>query len=154
LKKIKKRITKEEVIAAVKKLAIHGIQVKGFFVMGFPGETEAQIIETRSFIDYLKTIGLTELAVFQFKPYPGTFEYQRLLNNKPEVLHKLDYLRHKHTSLHGKARYRSEQKDVWLPDDLMIAEIPSGKVKEYVLGSLQSFYGGGLKVLQKESSCT
>lgn len=155
LRKIRKRVTKEQVIAAVTKLAAYDIQAKGFFIMGFPEETEDQIRETRQFIDQLKSIGLTEIAVFQFKPYPGTLEYQQLLRMRPDIINDLTYLRRDLTGLADKARYRAEQKDVWLPDDLSIAEIPSGKVREYVLDALQSFYGTSLEYnLYKDSSCS
>lgn len=152
LKNIKKGITKEQVLATVIKLAFNGIQVKGFFIMGFPGETEKQIQETSDFIKQLKDAGLTEIGVFQFKPYPGTFEYNQLIKLRPEVVGRLNYLIRKKTGLTGKAQYRAEQKDVWLPDDLQIAEIPSGKVREYVLTSLEHFYERSVD-LQKDSSC-
>ncbi|MEK7451201.1 MAG: radical SAM protein [Patescibacteria group bacterium] len=152
LKNIKKGITREQSLLAVKKLGLNRIQVKGFFIMGFPGETEEQIQETASFIAQLKDVGLTEIGVFQFKPYPGTSEYSQLINSRPEILGRLNYLMRKETGLTGKAQYRAEQKEAWLPDDLQIAEIPSGKVREYVLTSLKDFYGESINI-QKGPSC-
>src|SRR5581483_8962096 len=122
---------------------------------GFPGETEAQMRETRQFIDQLAGLGLTEIAVFQFKPYPGTLEYFQLLRMRPDIVNRLSYLRRDLKGLGDKTRYRAEQKDVWLPDDLYIAEISSGKVREYVLDALQRFYGASQQYpLSKDSSCT
>lgn len=139
LEKIGKRLTKQQVVDAVSKLANHGIQVKGFFVMGFPGETEKEIIDTATFIMELKQIGLTEISVFQFKPYPGTRDYDFLSKTKPEVLGKLKYLKRKDEHISGKAKARAEE-HIWLPDDLRIAAIPSGRVREYIITALEKFY--------------
>lgn len=153
LKKIKKKITTEQVIQAVNKLASNDIQVKGFFIMGFPEETEKQLRDTKNFIMHLKDLGLTEISVFQFKPYPGTTEYSRLMREKPEILEKLNYLRHTREDLTGEAQNRAEN-HVWLPDDLMIAEVNSGRVREYVVDALQSFYGQPIDVYgEKDPSC-
>lgn len=143
LKKIKKKVTKEQVVDAVEKLSSYGIQVKGFFIMGFPGETEEQLQETSDFIQRLKELGLTEAGIFQFKPYPGTQEYQQLKQQNPEILERLSYLRHRDNSLSGKAQERAEN-HVWLSDDVKIAEVHSSRVREYVVQSLESFYGTSL----------
>ncbi len=141
LKRINKGITRDEAFRAVYKLGSEGIQVKGFFIMGFPGETESQIIQTQQFIYLLREVGLTDLAIFQFKPYPGTKEYDFLAKEKPEALLELSYLRQSQTGLKGKAQFRIEQHDSWLPDELTISEIPSGKVREYVMQTISEFYG-------------
>lgn len=143
LKRIKKRVTKEQIIDAVKKLALYDIQVKGFFIMGFPGETEQQIQETFNFISVLKSLGMTEISVFQFKPYPGTGEYFELLKTKPEALQRLGYLRKLHTDLSPRAQERANN-HIWLPDDLEIAEVSSGIVREYVTKALEDFYEGSI----------
>lgn len=83
LKIIKKRVTTDQVRTAIKKLASYGIQSKGFFIMGFPGETEEQIMQTRNLLRELKQEGLTEAAIFQFKPYPGTEDFRRLEEAHP-----------------------------------------------------------------------
>ena len=100
LKQINKRTTKDQTRRAIDKLARARIQSESFFIMGFPGETEEQIQETADFIQELKGLGLSEISVFQFKPYPGTREYERLKQTNP---------------------------DVWLDDDLAIAAVKSGK---------------------------
>lgn len=140
LKKIKKKVSSQQVIRAVEKLTRYGIQAKGFFVVGFPGETETQIKQTVDHVARLKELGMTEIAMFQFKPYPGTEEYHIVEETMPEVIAQLNYLRRGDTGMTGKAQFRSEQHDTWLPDDLKIADVSSGVVREYVMQTLSDFY--------------
>jgi radical SAM superfamily enzyme YgiQ (UPF0313 family) len=49
-----------------------GIRLKGFFMLGFPGERREEIGETIRFIFRLKAAGLKEISLFQVKLYPGT----------------------------------------------------------------------------------
>lgn len=153
LKMIKKKVTSEDVIFAVQKLARFGIQAKGFFIMGFPGETEAQIMETRKLIMHLKGIGMTEIAAFQFKPYPGTEAFIELIKTQSDILPHLHYLRQSGLSREDKVQFRTEQHDTWLPTDLKIADIPSGKVQEHVIGALEDFYGSRTLISIGDSSC-
>lgn len=153
LRKIKKKVETADVIAAVAKLAHYGIQAKGFFIMGFPGETEEQIWETRKLIRHLKEIGMTEIAVFQFKPYPGTETFAELMKTRPDILPQLHYLRHSGLSRQSKVQFRAEQHDTWLPKDLKIAEVPSGRVQEHVIGALEDFYGSSISPAVGDPSC-
>lgn len=145
LKMIKKQVSVGQVEAAVQKLASKGIAVKGFFIMGFPGETERQILDTYELLMRLKDMGMTEASIFQFKPYPGTELYDMVLTQQPGIQEKLHYLngRRQRTvsnDLYGKAHQRAAT-TVWLPDDLRIADVPSGTVREHVMRALQDFYG-------------
>lgn len=152
LKQIKKKVTVPEVISAVRKLAAYGIQAKGFFIMGFPGESEEQILSTQQLAWQLRDEGMTEIAVFQFKPYPGTKDYQRVFETMPDVIPQLHYLRRSSTGLSGKAQFRVEQHDTWLPLDLRIAQVPSGRVQELVTQTIEDFYGTTVYE-SKDSSC-
>lgn len=139
LEQIHKKTTSKQVISAVNKIIKHNIQVKGFFMMGLPGETEEQLKNTYNHIIYLKSIGMTELSVFQFKPYPGTTIYKELISKQPDIFLKLNYLRKTNTKFDGKVQERIETA-AWLPDDLKIATISSGKVREWVMKSINDFY--------------
>jgi len=140
LKRIKKHTTIDEIVQAVRKLIRHGIQVKGFFILGFPGETRSQIEDTVRFVMELKKLGMTEASIFQFRPYPGTYEYALLAEEQPHILPRLSYLKRFHGNLEDQAKERAES-GVWLPDDLRIAEISSGDVRHYVVQALETFYG-------------
>lgn len=51
----------------------HGIYVQGFFVFGFPGETEQDRSDSLSFI---KTSGLNDARVYTCQPIPGSPIYE------------------------------------------------------------------------------
>jgi len=70
------RITKEE-----------GISIRGFFMLGLPGETEKTMTET---IRFAKSLDL-DVAVFHITtPFPGTELYQQALETG-ELLTDVDY---------------------------------------------------------------
>lgn len=138
LKGIKKKVKTEEVVSAVTRLAAHGIQTKGFFIFGFPGETEGQMMETRRLIQHLSGLGMTEISAFQFKPYPGTEAYRSIVERDPGVIAHLAYLRRSNSN-GSKAKQRAADTP-WLPDDLQIAAVPSGVVRAHVEGALEDFY--------------
>lgn len=75
------------ILPTVRKIMECGISVKGFFIMGFPSETKEQINETVSVIaelQHLNSCGLPakfRASVFEFCPYPGTKEWQNLIQS-------------------------------------------------------------------------
>lgn len=141
LKQIKKKITKNQVRRAVEKLRKAGVpEVKAFFIMGFPGETYLQMLETQQFVMELKQLGLTDISIFQFKPYPGTEEWARLEKSNPKVLKSLDYIRISSDLGDDSIVGKKSAEGVWLPDDLKIAEVPSKIVREMVLATIKQFY--------------
>jgi radical SAM superfamily enzyme YgiQ (UPF0313 family) len=97
LKYIGKRITPEMTRSVVRRLTERGISVKGYFILGFPTETRDELHETVRLVYDLWRIadgqpGRFRASVFEFRPYPGTPEWQRLLATgryKPGQL--LDY---------------------------------------------------------------
>lgn len=81
--RIHKDATVEEVIDVIKGLLEVGIDVKGYFVCGFPDETESQIMETVQLASKIKIIaqavrGNFRATAFQFRPYHGTEIYDYL----------------------------------------------------------------------------
>jgi radical SAM superfamily enzyme YgiQ (UPF0313 family) len=79
-----KRITPEMTRSVVQRLTQHGISVKGYFILGFPTETRDELDETVRLVYALWRItegqpGRFRASVFEFRPYPGTPEWQRLI---------------------------------------------------------------------------
>jgi anaerobic magnesium-protoporphyrin IX monomethyl ester cyclase len=79
-----KRITPEMTKKAVLALTSRGIHVKGYFILGFPTETQADLYATVDVIRDLWTMtetqpGTFRCSAFEFRPYPGTPEWNRLL---------------------------------------------------------------------------
>lgn len=84
LEYIDKRITPEMIKYVVRQLTRRGINVKGYFILGFPTETRQELQETVDLIHQLWEIsdqnsGSIKVSVFEFRPYPGTPEWNRLL---------------------------------------------------------------------------
>lgn len=65
----------DEILPRVKVLQRAGLRVKGLFIMGLPGETEASIGRTAQFIQKL---GLDDMNMAKFAPFPGAPIYRRL----------------------------------------------------------------------------
>jgi radical SAM superfamily enzyme YgiQ (UPF0313 family) len=79
-----KRITPDMTRKAVQALTSRGINVKGYFILGYPTETQAEVEDTLHLIRDLWSIadkqpGTFRCSAFEFRPYPGTPEWQRLL---------------------------------------------------------------------------
>lgn len=80
MEKIKKGVTKDQVRATVQKAVKYGIEPKGFFMIGYPGEDESEMWETINFARELRKLGLTRATFNEIRPYPGTVMYNELLN--------------------------------------------------------------------------
>lgn len=81
---IDKRITGDMVRSVVRRLTSRGIRVKGYFILGFPTETRAELAQTVRLIHELWQLtdtapGSFRASVFEFRPYPGTPEWRRLM---------------------------------------------------------------------------
>ena len=81
---IDKRITPAMARDVVRRLTRRGISVKGYFILGFPGETAAEIDATVALIRDLWDItgpmpGGFRASAFEYRPYPGTPDWDRLL---------------------------------------------------------------------------
>lgn len=92
-----KRITPDMTRSVVHRLVSRGISVKGYFILGFPTETRAELAATVRHVYDLWRIaesrpGGFRASVFEFRPYPGTPEWQRLLaTGQYEPKQLLDY---------------------------------------------------------------
>lgn len=86
--KIRKKINKLgsvcDIIKVAKALLENGIDLKGYFIYGFPGETKQDFEETYKLAYGLKEIsthtpGVFRTSVFQFRPYHGTQLYEEIM---------------------------------------------------------------------------
>ncbi|WP_045875819.1 radical SAM protein [Pseudofrankia sp. DC12] len=92
-----KRINPDLTRSVVRRLTERGISVKGYFILGFPTETRDELAATVRHVRELWELtdarpGTFRASVFEFRPYPGTPEWDRLLatgRHKPAQL--LDY---------------------------------------------------------------
>lgn len=86
LQEIKKTSSKEQVINNLKKIFTAKIDVKGYFIYGFPGETESDMEMTLDFATQLSNLakshdGVFRTSVFQFRPYHGSEIYGSLIQS-------------------------------------------------------------------------
>ncbi|MDD5643862.1 MAG: radical SAM protein [bacterium] len=79
LKNMKKGLLVEKIKEQVKMITGAGMDVNGFFILGYPGETEEDIRKT---IDFSKELKLTRAAFYSYMPLPGTESYETLLKLK------------------------------------------------------------------------
>jgi radical SAM superfamily enzyme YgiQ (UPF0313 family) len=73
---IDKRIDPDMTKTVVRRLAERGINVKGYFILGFPTETEAEIASTVRLVRELWDLtdplpGRFRASAFEYRPYPG-----------------------------------------------------------------------------------
>jgi len=68
----RKGMTTEDNLRAVSLAGEVGIKVKGFFILGLPGETEITARKTINFAHTLKDYGLTSADFYYLTPFPGT----------------------------------------------------------------------------------
>jgi anaerobic magnesium-protoporphyrin IX monomethyl ester cyclase len=83
LSQIKKTKNVETIIANLSKVLKAGINMKGYFIYGFPGETEDDMEQTYQLACSLKDIAVTNgvnfrTSVFQYRPYHATQIYHEL----------------------------------------------------------------------------
>jgi radical SAM superfamily enzyme YgiQ (UPF0313 family) len=82
----KKALDKEKIINGIKLIRSVGLEAAGFFMMGYPGETEQEINET---IKFALSLPLLRANFFIFLPLPGTEAYKLLESTKQ--LEKVDW---------------------------------------------------------------
>jgi anaerobic magnesium-protoporphyrin IX monomethyl ester cyclase len=73
LEAMKKGITTDQVKRAICMTRDAGIKPAGFFILGYPGETEETLQET---VDLIRGCDFFDVGVFLFTPLPGSEAYQ------------------------------------------------------------------------------
>jgi radical SAM superfamily enzyme YgiQ (UPF0313 family) len=72
LHRIRKKVKLDRMTASMREAVAAGLTVKCNFVMGFPGETKRELWETVRFCYELAGIGIHDVNVGPFCPYPGS----------------------------------------------------------------------------------
>jgi radical SAM superfamily enzyme YgiQ (UPF0313 family) len=75
LKAMKKGITAQKIRECVGRIDKAGIDMAGFFILGFPGETEESIRRT---IDLSTKLPIKRANFFTYLPFPGSESYRKL----------------------------------------------------------------------------
>jgi radical SAM superfamily enzyme YgiQ (UPF0313 family) len=78
---INKKVTKKQTVEALRLCDKHGLRVLGMFILGIPGETREEALET---VDFVRRSNLY-LAIFSFMTvYPGT-NFWKELRHSPRL---------------------------------------------------------------------
>ena len=88
--KINKLGTIDEILTVATGILRNGIDLKGYFILGFPGEGESDFRLTLTLALAIKDIAdktnaTFRTSVFQFRPYHGTKLYNELIENGIEI---------------------------------------------------------------------
>ncbi|UCD84808.1 MAG: radical SAM protein [Deltaproteobacteria bacterium] len=77
LEQIKKGINLEQITRVVRWTREAGIRVRGYFMLGNPGETRETMIET---IEFAKKLGVDDFQLTYFTPFPGSESFRNADN--------------------------------------------------------------------------
>jgi radical SAM superfamily enzyme YgiQ (UPF0313 family) len=80
LKQIKKKIDIDHMLLSMKSCVRSGISVKANVMCGFPNERRRNLLETFRFIIRTAWIGIDDLSINQFSPYPGSELFRDLVS--------------------------------------------------------------------------
>ena len=94
-RKINKLGTIDDVITVSKAILESGIDLKGYFIYGFPGETKEDFQKTYELASKIKeistnTTGTFRTSVFQFRPYHGTQLYNEIVKSTG-IIHECEF---------------------------------------------------------------
>ncbi len=126
LRKSRKGMTVDQNRKAVKLFGERGVDVKGFFVIGMPGETYETAKQTVDFARELKDYGMKSADFYPLIPFPGSPISKNARGFGIKILDK-DWKNYLQASVHG-GKAISETKDLKASQ---IEEIIKGAEKEW-----------------------
>src|SRR5690606_32375068 len=80
LRRVKKRANLDRMRASMIAAVRAGLTVKCNFIVGFPDETFAEALETVRLCRELASLGVTDVNIGPFCPYPGSALYEQLVS--------------------------------------------------------------------------
>jgi hypothetical protein len=78
LKRIKKQVTLPKMLDSMRASVAEGISIKSNMIVGFPGQSLGEVAESYRFLIELARVGVDDVAVFPFVPYPGSELFAQL----------------------------------------------------------------------------
>ncbi len=96
LREMRKNLSKKQITEKLNLISKQKVDLVGFFIVGYPGETIKDINDT---IDFACSLPLKRASFMAFKPFPGTEATKRIIDeinvenidNKNFALHKIAY---------------------------------------------------------------
>lgn len=81
LKRIKKKVDTEKMLQSMGWAVKQNIEIKANMIIGFPGQTKKEVLESYWFTVKMAWVGVNDVAFFAFVPYPGSELFQYLIDN-------------------------------------------------------------------------
>jgi anaerobic magnesium-protoporphyrin IX monomethyl ester cyclase len=78
LKRIKKKVDPDRMLASMRASHRAGLQIKTNFIFGLPGSSWADVARTWRFLARIAWAGVDDVGVFPFSPYPGSQLFEEL----------------------------------------------------------------------------
>ncbi len=78
LKAVKKQVDLDHMLTAMRAAVRRGLKLSCFIVIGFPDDTPRTLRQTLSLIRRMAVLGVYDVAVSKFVPYPGSELFRRL----------------------------------------------------------------------------
>lgn len=78
LKRVNKQLNLDRMLASMRACAQQGLQSKAHIILGFPGETRREMLRSLQFMARMAWVGITDVAVYPFVPYPGSEFHEQL----------------------------------------------------------------------------
>jgi len=78
LRRIKKVVKLDRMVKSMRGAVRNGVNLKANIIIGFPDETRAELRETMLFIARMAWIGVHDISISMFSPYPGSELYEGL----------------------------------------------------------------------------
>ena len=120
--------------SVVERLLRSGIAVKAYYIFGFPTESREEMLASMMQIRRLwdvsdKYASRFRASVFEFRPYPGTLEWKRLIDNG---FSERDMLNYSHVDLteHGALEVMRERDEFNFSVNLRFAEATPGEIRQ------------------------
>jgi radical SAM superfamily enzyme YgiQ (UPF0313 family) len=78
LRRIKKKVKVPRMLDSMRAANRHGLRVKTNIVVGFPGQTLGEVLQTMWFLVRVAALGGSDVAIHLYSPYPGAELYRQL----------------------------------------------------------------------------
>ncbi|RJR49566.1 MAG: radical SAM protein [Desulfobacteraceae bacterium] len=78
LRRIKKVVKLDRMVHSMRGAVGNGVNLKANIIIGFPDETRSELWETMRFVVRMALIGVHDISISMFSPYPGSELYEGL----------------------------------------------------------------------------
>jgi radical SAM superfamily enzyme YgiQ (UPF0313 family) len=79
LERIRKKVRLDRMLASMRAAVSAGLNVKANLIVGFPDETPRDVAHTMAFAAQMAKVGVHDVSVWTFVPYPGSALFDGLL---------------------------------------------------------------------------